>query len=172
MLTHARLKELLSYDPKTGIFTWNIERGLVRPGTTAGTTDHEGYVQIHLEGKKYRAHRLAYFYMTQEWPPHWMDHINRNRSDNRWVNLRPVTERLNYYNTSDYRNNTSGVKGVHWNKRISRWVAKIGAHKAYFDKFEDAVRTRKHWEAEFMKGNYSLSPMYPAMTQPSAQHIP
>src|SRR5215813_12141516 len=104
MLTHERLKELLSYDPKTGLFIWNSR------GAVAGTTDQEGYIQIHLDGKKYRAHRLAYLYMTGEMPTQILDHINRVRSDNRWGNLRPVTDRFNYYNCSDYSNNKSGVK--------------------------------------------------------------
>jgi HNH endonuclease len=159
MLTHDRLKELLSYDPKTGLFTWNLDRNeRIKKGEQAGTIDHKGYVRIRIGNKKYRAHRLAYLYMTGEWPTTILDHINRNRSDNKWSNLRPVTERYNYYNASDNRNNSSGVRGVHWQKGINRWVAKIGEHhRKCFARFEDAVRTRKLWEAEFQRGNYSLS---------------
>ena len=156
MLTHERLKELLTYDPRTGVFTWNITISRCKQGRIAGTRDKDGYTIIKIDRKCHKAHRLAYFYMTREWPRGIMDHINRNRSDNRWVNLRPVTEPLNLINKSEFKNNTSGVKGVHWDKSKGKWVAKIGNHhKACFDTFEDAVKARKHWEAEFMKGNYS-----------------
>ena len=119
--------------------------------------NREGYVRINVDGTKCRAHRLAYLYMTGEWPPKLMDHINRVKSDNRWANLRPVTEKLNFYNTSDYRNNKSGAKGVSWYKNCNKWVAKIGKnYRQRFTRFEDAVKARKTWEAEFMKGNYTL----------------
>jgi hypothetical protein len=85
--------------------------------------------------------------MTGEWPEGVVEHINRVRTDNRWANLRPQLNRLN---RAEYRNNTSGVKGVSWSKHRRKWIAEIGAKvkREAFSKFEDAVRTRKLWEAE------------------------
>jgi hypothetical protein len=158
MLTHERLKELLDYNPKTGVFTWKVRISRCEEGRQAGSRDKDGYVIVRIARKDYKAHRLAYFYMTKEWPSGIMDHINRIRSDNRWINLRTVTEPLNLVNKSDLKNNTSGVKGVHWEKGRRKWVARLSSKvKKRFDTFEEAVRARKHWESEYMKGNYDHS---------------
>ncbi|SRR6266446_2339189 len=88
ILTQERLKELLHYDPETGVFSWILKRPAYGGNKKRG---HE-YVLINdVDGRDYRAARLAHLYMTGEWPKHKMDHINRIKDDNRWENLRDVT---------------------------------------------------------------------------------
>jgi hypothetical protein len=142
MLTAARLRELLEYNPETGVFTWRAPAGRwgrIPAGTVAGSTGKtSGYVEIHFEGGLYKAHRLAWLYMTGEWPADELDHINRVRGDNRFENLRECTTAENMQNKNLYISNTSGCAGVTWHKRIQKWQARIGAyakrrHLGYWD---------------------------------------
>jgi hypothetical protein len=126
-LTAKRLRELLSYEPKTGIFRWLVKasRNTII-GSIAGTVNSLGYVQIRLLGKQsFYGHRLAWLHMTGEWPPFEIDHEDTNTGNNRWSNLR-LAERLeNCRNTRRPRHNTSGAKGVSWCKRRKAWRAYI-----------------------------------------------
>lgn len=126
MISQARLKELLYYDPDTGIWSWRVRRQSVAPGQIAGTTHHTGYIIIAIDRKQYAAHRLAALYMTCEWPANQIDHINRVKSDNRWNNLRNATNALNKANTAKTKRNTTGFKGVFADKRTGRWSAACG----------------------------------------------
>ena len=83
-LTTDRLKELLHYDQDTGVFTWNVRRsGKTPAGSVAGSYDAYGYIQIRISPFRYKAHRLAWFYVNSEWPKFCIDHINGVRDDNR-----------------------------------------------------------------------------------------
>src|SRR5690349_20811660 len=117
-LTPDKVRQVLSYDAITGQFTWRVSKGLrVRAGGNAGFVAqgaNTGYVIIGIDGRQYRAHRLAWFYVTGEWPPDEIDHINGNRADNRWANLRPATVAENQRNRAKSKRNTSGYKGVYW----------------------------------------------------------
>lgn len=126
MLTQQRLKELLYYDPETGIFTRLVGRSgpRARAGDVAGCDNGKGYIRIYVDGKPYKAHRLAWFYMHGEWPEE-IDHRNGERADNRLSNLRPVTRQQNNLNQSIYRSNTSGLKGVSFYKATGKWKAQI-----------------------------------------------
>jgi hypothetical protein len=113
MLTQARLKELLHYDPTTGIWTrvrCNERRDLV--GKQAGSIDGSGYLHIRVDGARYKAHRLAFLYMTGAWPANEVDHRNMSRTDCKWSNLRPATRRLNQANVRVRSDNVTGIKGV------------------------------------------------------------
>src|SRR4029434_9631151 len=101
MLTAERLREVLTYDPESGLFLWNITTSnRVRAGDIAGNTEnHYGYRRIGIDGKLYRGARLAWLYMKGEWPPGRVDHKNRNRIDDRWENLRLCTHAQNVANT-------------------------------------------------------------------------
>jgi len=111
-LTQAELRELLHYDPATGIFRWLVDRkGTAKAGTVAGMLDANGYVRIYVKNKPYRANRLAWFYMTGEWPSDMVDHEDRDRANNRWKNLREATRGQNRANSRPNCNGL-GLKGV------------------------------------------------------------
>lgn len=118
-LTQERLKELLHYDPETGVFTRLVSVGKTAPaGAALSTPDSQGYIQVRLLGRNYRLHRLAWFYMTGVWPK-VVDHINRLRADNRWANLREVDRRVNNLNCA----RVVGAKGCY--KVGDRYQARI-----------------------------------------------
>lgn len=147
MITSNYLKTILSYCPETGVFTWLVTRrshaGKVKPGAIATNVSVHGYARIGIDGKRYPAHRLAWLYMYGKWPANQIDHINRNRLDNRITNLREATSAENLQNLSLNVKNKSGVKGVSWDKERSKWFAKI-THKykqiplGRFDNIKDA----------------------------------
>lgn len=126
MITQPRLKELLSYDPDTGVFTWAVNRFRARVGMVAGSLHGEGYRKIKLDGIDYLEHRLAWLYVTGAFPQEDTDHINGNRADNRIVNLRDVSRTTNMHNERAPRTNgTSGFLGVSWVSSRKKWRAKI-----------------------------------------------
>lgn len=127
MLTQEELKEILYYDPETGIFTWLMSRGNVKSGVIAGCIITQRYRQIMISCKRYPAHRLAFLFMTGEIPEE-VDHINGERADNRWINLRACIHRQNCGNQKQRKDNTSGFKGVHLYRPSNKWLASIG-HK-------------------------------------------
>lgn len=124
-MTHERLREVLHYDPSTGVFTRLVSRGRAKIGAVAGGINGHGYRRIMIDRKRYHAHRLAWFWMTGEWPAAEIDHWNLNRADNRWGNLRVATRSQNKANTRAYATNTSGLKGVSWDAQNSKWRAQI-----------------------------------------------
>jgi hypothetical protein len=144
-LTAEYVLSLLHYDPDTGVLTWR-ERSDVHPnvnsrmsGKVAGYIDKSiGYRCIRIDGRRYFAHRLAWFYVHGTWPNDQIDHINGDRSDNRFSNLREATNSENQQNRGVQSNNTSGCKGVNWAKHANKWRAAImhngkPKHLGYFD---------------------------------------
>lgn len=121
-LTQDIVKSLLHYNPDTGIFTRASGRC---SGNITGVAGNNGYLTINLGGCIHSCHRLAWLYMTGSWPKACIDHINMVRSDNRFSNLRKASYTQNGCNIGKKSNNTSGVKGVHWNKPNSKWIASI-----------------------------------------------
>lgn len=97
--------------------------GAYRAGSPAGATNARGYRQISIHGVLYYAHRLVWLAEHGVLPAGLIDHINRDRSDNRIQNLRVVSSKENMENTGMYSSNTSGYKGVQWDKRYNKWVA-------------------------------------------------
>jgi hypothetical protein len=125
-LTQEQLKEHLSYDESTGIFLWKKSGKKRTVGNIAGTCDPKiGYVRICLNRKYYAAHRLAWLYVYGFHPEKRIDHINRIRNDNRICNLRDISCKQNLENSGIWNTNTSGYKGVCWNKKAKKWVAQI-----------------------------------------------
>jgi hypothetical protein len=151
-LTQKRLKELLDYDPETGIFKWKKSKSnRVKNGSIAGYENILGYIEIRVEGKPYLGHRLAWFYVYSYFPECGLDHKNRIKSDNRIKNLREITQQCNSRNCGLSKNNTSGVTGVHWSKRERRWISQIMVNRKlkYLGnnkKLNDAVLAR--WKGE------------------------
>lgn len=131
MITAERLREVLHYDPETGVFTCRINRRRARTGDIAGTLTKKGYVQIAIDGSLYLGHRLAWLYMTGEWPELDCDHEDTNKSNNRWSNLREATPTQNNANCRTRSHNVSGLKGVRYDKRRSRWWACLTANKKF-----------------------------------------
>jgi hypothetical protein len=99
-MEHTYLTSVLHYTPETGEFLWNLPRPKIRVGQRAGyKKKNTGYIYIEIDGKSYSAHRLAWFYVTGTFPKKQIDHINRNRSDNRYENLREATNSQNKANS-------------------------------------------------------------------------
>jgi len=145
-LTQKRLKELLDYYPDIGEFFWLVDRKGTRAGNIAGF-NKGGYTQIGIEGSIFYAHRLAWLYVYGYFPENGIDHINRNKSDNRICNLREVSRSCNLRNTGNKKNNTSSIKGVSWHKPTKRWHSQIGLNRkvynlGYYHSFDEAVYVR------------------------------
>lgn len=149
-LTAARLRELLNYDPSTGVFTWLVDRPgkSGRKGSIAGTAKgSHGYLSIGVDGKMWLAHRLAWVYMTGDQPPALIDHIDRDKLNCRWANLRASTKVWNAQNAGQpHSDNASGFLGVHaFPRNVKKpWVASIKpegkkrVHLGYFSTPESA----------------------------------
>lgn len=149
------LRAAVSYDPKTGAFTW-LERPADHFKTTRGAStanasfagkpafiylNNHGYKMGGLFNKKISAHRAAFALMMGRWPVEEIDHINGDRADNRWKNLREASAFQNHQNQKIHRDNTSGVMGVSWNKAAEKWVAYIQANGAFFHLGRFACKT-------------------------------
>jgi hypothetical protein len=130
-ITQQRLHELLAYDAASGAFTWRAARkgrgcNQVKAGGPAGYRTVKGYITIKVDGCTYKAHRLAWLYMTGEWPSELIDHIDGVKDNNRFANLRPATLSENAQNTlKPSRNNKAGLLGVSWDKKQEKWAATI-----------------------------------------------
>lgn len=158
-LPHKYLIETLDYNPETGEFTWkNPSSYQMHPGDKAGTLNASGYILICINGIRYKAHRLAWFYHYGEWPSDeapQIDHINGNKADNRISNLRCATRVKNSRNHKGRSTNTSGCTGVSFKKSNGKWQAVIGDGHGkykllgYFLNYEDAVNARKQAEKEY-----------------------
>jgi hypothetical protein len=129
MIDAETKSRLLDYDPETGVFTWK-PRGRRNSwdarytGARAGTLEN-GRIVIRIGNRCYKAHRLAWLYVHGAWPDGHLDHANRSPADNRLANLRLATRSQNAANTRKRSDNTSGFKGVCWNKKTRKWVAQV-----------------------------------------------
>ena len=141
MLTQKKLKEMLHYEPNTGIFTWlKPKQGRRKNGVIGHKCN--GYVYITISRKIYLAHRLAWFYVYGAWPENQLDHEKHARDDNRIRKLSEATHQENQKNRSLNKNNKSGICGVSWHKQTKKWRASISVDKNvinlgfFVDKFE------------------------------------
>lgn len=121
MLTHQRLLQLLKYDCSSGIFTWAVAKQRCPIGKVAGTAHSGGYVSIKIDQKRYFAHRLAWFYVTGSWPSQQIDHIDLDKKNNSFANLREASAQQNSCNTPT--RSKSGLKGV--TQTRGKFVARI-----------------------------------------------
>lgn len=144
-LTHARLLELLNYDPATGIFTSNLGGKGRRPiGTQMGSINKiSGYVEVRADYKLYLGHRLAFFWMKGYWPTKQIDHRNGIRSDNSWDNLRDASQSMNSQNLGGpMRNNKCRLLGVSLHKATGLYRAVLwadGRHHVKYRKTPEAA---------------------------------
>lgn len=163
MLTQERLKELLHYDPETGIFTWLKAYHSHRVGKIAGcpyghdrvSTD---YLRITVDKKAYSSHKLAWMYVYGHFPDSWLDHIDGDGYNNAIDNLRLATPSENSHNQFLNKSNKSGVKGIHWSKSRNRWMTNIkvkgkiyraGSFKSLEEATEAVRKKREELHGEF-----------------------
>lgn len=152
--THERLLQLIHYDPLTGIFTNLASRGGAVIGKILGGLHHTGYRHIRIDGRKFNASALAWFYVHKVWPVR-MDHEDLDRANDKIGNLRPATSSQNGANRKACRNSTSGAKGVRWRERPGSrgvWVAQITKdgkvlHLGHFDADKKHLATAAYQEA-------------------------
>jgi hypothetical protein len=155
-LTAERVRELLSYDPDTGVFLWIKARRAVTVGAVAGSSYGNGYLRIKINDRAHLSHRLAWLYAHGEWPAAQIDHINGIRSDNRLVNLREATPGENQQNVASTRSTPSRRLGVTWDKRARKWRARIKinrkeTHLGLFETIEGAAQARAKAKAQMHK---------------------
>jgi hypothetical protein len=143
------LKQAWDYNPNTGVFYHGS-------GKKAGTRHCQGYTALSLNGTKFLAHRVAWAFVHGAWPLNTIDHINRNKTDNRILNLREATMTEQTGNISLRTNNSSGVRGVYFNKKDQKWFARIKKDYKYsflgsFDYKEDATAAYNKAHREYFK---------------------
>jgi hypothetical protein len=153
-----RLNELFSYDPVSGVVTRKVNTNYNAPsGAEVGYTRAGDYLRVRLDGEIYLLHRIIWKIATGE-DPDYVDHIDGNRLNNALNNLRSIPRAENYKNLPKPSDNTSGVIGVAWITRLSKWRASIGVliagrtktiYLGVFDSFEDAVAARKAAEIKY-----------------------
>lgn len=153
-LTQGELKKILHYNADTGVFTWVDRASGEKTMRQVGCLNPAGYKLIGVNGRRYMAHRLAFLYMIGRFPLDQTDHINHDRSDNRWINLREASNLENGRNISMKKNNKSGITGVHWNKQANNWRARIMVNGktiniGSFENKKDAAAARFAAEREY-----------------------
>lgn len=166
-LDYNRIRDLLDYDPDTGIFRWKQDRNArVKKGMVAGKIRSDGYLGLTIDNQYYFGQVIACLLHFGYVPENDIDHIDRDRLNNRIDNLRIVSRQCNIRNSGNYKNNTSGVKGVSWGKTINKWVAQIKingkVHRlGSYVNFNNAVIARYKKEKELnWAGCESTSPAY------------
>jgi hypothetical protein len=152
-MTQKRLRQLLDYDPQTGAFHWLAPRGGRSSGEMTGAISN-GYLCIRIDGVRYQAHRLAWLYVHGKWPANHLDHINRNRADNRLENLREATPSQNSMNAREGSNSSTGIRGVSVDRRSGKYLARIRANGknvnlGYYADVTDARDAREKAEIKF-----------------------
>lgn len=130
VLTAGRLRQLVTYCPETGHFTWNYSLGSrAAAGQRAGCLCRtSGRRLLRVDGRVYLEHRLAWLYMTGKWPTLEVDHIDMESDNNRWINLREATSSQNKANRKALSTNRSGIKGVSFHKAAGKWSAQINVN--------------------------------------------
>jgi len=140
----AFLHAHIHYDPKTGSFTRARDCGKWKTGQAMGTISKDGYLNININYQIFRAHRIAWTYMTGEQPPEYLDHANGLPLDNRWCNIRKSSQAENLFNKRGHRGSVTGLKGVSLDKRSGRYRARVQSNGAVvFEKFYDTVAEAK-----------------------------
>ncbi len=140
-----RLQGVLDYDPGSGVFRWKVNRSSnARFGEVAGSLANTGYVFLTLDNSRYLAHRVAWYLQTGNDPSDGIvDHRDGVKSNNSWPNLRLGTQADNQANSKTRSDSFTGLKGVHYYKRVGKWMAGIRVdgrkiHLGYFDSPEPA----------------------------------
>ena len=142
-----KIKRLLFYDPETGLFKWIVKRKGTSKDKRAGTENGNGYRQITIDGKIYLEHRLAWLYMTGEWPEHEIDHENGTPNDNRWVNLRPSTSSQGKANTRGTKSKNHDLpRGVTRHKGKYQAQSSLNGNTVYLGCYETVSEAKKAYD--------------------------
>ena len=155
MLTQSQLKQLATYNPETGEFVALQPRGKIKRGDKLGWADRLGYVEIGIGYESYKAHALAFLYMTGEYV-RGVDHIDRNPSNNSWGNLRKATQQENMWNRAANYNSVTGLKGVSPHKDKFKVQIRVFGKKVYLGLFNTAQEAKQHYDefAELLQGEF------------------
>jgi hypothetical protein len=142
LISANELRDAVQYDPSTGRMVWRVDGLRFRAGDVAGFKGGPGYWQIRIDRKVYYAHRLAVLYMTGEWPPAAVDHIDGNKLNNAWSNLRPATIQQNAANMRKRDRTSSELKGVSWMAARNAWAAhiRIEGKSTYLGLFDTEIK--------------------------------
>lgn len=149
--------EILDYNQETGVFTWKVKarKGRVAAGDVAGYTDLDGYIKIGIDGRYYNAHRLAWLFMTGEWPTDMLDHIDGNPANNAFRNLREADNRLNQQNHRKAKStNKCGLLGVSKKAKCSIARIKVDGKVLYLGSF----KTDEEAHAAYLEAKRRLHP--------------
>ncbi len=167
LMSVGDIRELIDYNPETGVLTAKVNFSGRQAGSVIGSQTWQGYYAFSLFGKKCFAHRLAWLLHYGEWPSQPIDHINGIKTDNSIRNLRLCSLSQNQFNKPTQKNNTTGVKGVYWNKRDKRYVASVqfngkkysaGHHKDIDSAKEAVMKLREKLAGEFTNhGEFELA---------------
>jgi hypothetical protein len=150
MITHQELRGIVSYDESTGVMRWTEKRkgGAFVTGNEVGSVNRYGYRVTNIWKRAYMVHRLIWLYIHGAWPSENIDHINGIRSDNRLVNIRDVSQRVNCENKRHtLKNSKSGLMGAVWRPRSGKWVAHITVNRRqiYLGQFDSAVAAHQEY---------------------------
>lgn len=153
-ITQEYLRSFASYDPATGIlFRYRKTSGRPQIGPMGWVVQNNGlsYLRTKIGHTHIMVHRLIWFYVTGEWPEQEIDHIDGDGLNNRWNNLRQVSDTVNMKNQRLYRSNKSGIHGVYWDKEVGCWRVHISSEgvRTYLgrgDSVFDAACLRKRAE--------------------------
>lgn len=120
-----QVRHWFDYDPDTGELTWKNPRSRrCQPGQKAGSVSNDGYLVVGLAGKPRLVHKVVWYYVTGHWPEYpeeVIDHIDRNRLNNKWSNLRIGTVTENAQNRSTNKNSSTGCKGVSFDNKTGTY---------------------------------------------------
>lgn len=156
--TSEELHKFFLYEAVSGKLYWRVNRGQrVKAGDEAGSQHNKGYLAVEVEGVAYLVHRVIWCMIHGEWPEKFIDHEDLDKQNNRLHNLRQASRSGNNCNQAMRSDNTSGVKGVNWNTRQGKWIARVQVNGkriqvGCFDSLEDAekavqdARSKQHKE--------------------------
>ncbi|EMB7599094.1 HNH endonuclease [Salmonella enterica] len=167
LMSVGDIRDLIDYNPENGVLTAKVNFSGRQAGSVIGSQTWQGYYAFSLFGKKCFAHRLAWLLHYGEWSSQPIDHINGIKTDNSIRNLRLCSLSQNQFNKPTQKNNTTGVKGVYWNKRDKRYVASVqfngkkysaGHHKDIDSAKEAVMKLREKLAGEFTNhGEFELA---------------